>query len=57
MAVRRSSSPGDYKRRPTHRAPFELVACDLLVTEATFGLPVFRTPSRRLEIGSGSCLP
>ena len=34
---------GDYKRQddPTC-APFELVPCDLLVTEATFGLPVFR---------------
>jgi putative mRNA 3-end processing factor len=34
---------GDYKRSadPTC-APFELVACDLFVTEATFGLPVFR---------------
>lgn len=34
---------GDYKRHadPTAR-PFEPVACDLLVTEATFGLPVFR---------------
>lgn len=33
---------GDYKRRadPTC-APFELVPCDLFVTEATFGLPVF----------------
>ena len=36
---------GDYKRRtdPTCR-PFELVPCDLFVTEATFGLPVFRHP-------------
>ncbi len=34
---------GDYKRRqdPTCE-PFELVACDLFVTEATFGLPVYR---------------
>lgn len=34
---------GDYKRAadPTCR-PFELVRCDLFVTEATFGLPVFR---------------
>jgi putative mRNA 3-end processing factor len=34
---------GDYKRRadPTC-APFELVTCDLFVTEATFGLPVFK---------------
>jgi putative mRNA 3-end processing factor len=36
---------GDYKRRrdPTCR-PFEPVACDVFVTEATFGLPVFRHP-------------
>jgi putative mRNA 3-end processing factor len=34
---------GDYKRRtdPTCQ-PFEIVRCDLFVTEATFGLPVFR---------------
>jgi putative mRNA 3-end processing factor len=34
---------GDYKRQddPTC-AGFELVACDLFVTEATFGLPVYR---------------
>ncbi|HZR71055.1 MAG TPA: ligase-associated DNA damage response exonuclease [Burkholderiales bacterium] len=42
---------GDYKRRrdPTC-APFELVRCDVLVTEATFGLPVFRHPDDRAEI-------
>jgi putative mRNA 3-end processing factor len=36
---------GDYKRGadPTC-APFEPVACDAFVTEATFGLPVFRHP-------------
>ena len=36
---------GDYKRArdPTCRA-FEPVACDLFITEATFGLPVFRHP-------------
>ena len=34
---------GDYKRRPdpTCRG-FEVVPCDLFITEATFGLPVFR---------------
>jgi putative mRNA 3-end processing factor len=34
---------GDYKRSadPTC-APFELVRCDLFITEATFGLPVFK---------------
>ena len=36
---------GDYKRRadPTCAA-FEPVPCDIFVTEATFGLPVFRHP-------------
>ena len=34
---------GDYKRSPDPTCtPFELVPCDLFVTEATFGLPVFR---------------
>ena len=43
---------GDYKRRadPTC-APFTPVACDLLITEATFGLPVFRHPPIAQEIG------
>jgi putative mRNA 3-end processing factor len=43
---------GDYKRRsdPTCR-PFEPVACDVFVTEATFGLPVFRHPPDSEEIG------
>ena len=43
---------GDYKRRadPTCAA-FELVPCDLFVTEATFGLPVFRHPPVEAEIG------
>lgn len=42
---------GDYKRRqdPTC-APFEPVPCDVFVTEATFGLPVFRHPDDRDEI-------
>jgi putative mRNA 3-end processing factor len=37
---------GDYKRAadPTCR-PFELRRCDLFITEATFGLPVFRHES------------
>jgi putative mRNA 3-end processing factor len=43
---------GDYKRlADTTAAPFELVPCDLLVTEATFGLPVFQHPDPRDEIG------
>jgi putative mRNA 3-end processing factor len=42
---------GDYKRVLDATAqPFELVRCDLLVTEATFGLPVFQHPDPRLEI-------
>ncbi len=42
---------GDYKRQsdPTC-APFELVTCDLFVTEATFALPVFRHPDASEEI-------
>ena len=42
---------GDYKRRrdPTC-APFEPQPCDVFVTEATFGLPVFRHPPDRHEI-------
>lgn len=36
---------GDFKRRadPTC-SPFEPVTCDVFITEATFGLPVFRHP-------------
>jgi putative mRNA 3-end processing factor len=42
---------GDYKRLPDRTAqPFELVECDLLVTEATFGLPVFQHPAPQAEI-------
>ncbi len=34
---------GDYKRSPDPTCrPFELVPCDVFVTEATFALPVFR---------------
>ena len=42
---------GDYKRRsdPTC-TPFEPVKCDVFVTEATFGLPVFRHPDTGDEI-------
>src|SRR5271169_6288720 len=42
---------GDYKRRrdPTC-PPFEPVACDVFVTEATFALPVFRHPPDSGEI-------
>jgi putative mRNA 3-end processing factor len=42
---------GDYKRRPDPTcAPFEPVPCDIFVTEATFGLPVFRHPETASEI-------
>ena len=42
---------GDYKRRPDPTcAPFEPVSCDIFVTEATFGLPVFRHPDTGSEI-------
>jgi putative mRNA 3-end processing factor len=42
---------GDYKRRPDPTcAPFEPIACDVFVTEATFGLPVFRHPDTGDEI-------
>lgn len=43
---------GDYKRRPDPTCtPFEVVPCDLFVTEATFGLPVFRHPPVEDEVG------
>ena len=36
---------GDYKRRPDPTcAPFEVTPCDVFITEATFGLPVFTHP-------------
>jgi putative mRNA 3-end processing factor len=42
---------GDYKRLADRTAqPYELVQCDLLVTEATFGLPVFQHPKPQTEI-------
>ena len=42
---------GDFKRRrdPTC-PPFEPVPCDVFISEATFGLPVFRHPDDREEI-------
>lgn len=37
---------GDYKRHPDPTAhPFESVPCHILVSECTFGLPVYRWPS------------
>ena len=39
---------GDYKRQPDPTcAPFEVVRCDTFITEATFGLPVYRWPDTR----------
>lgn len=42
---------GDYKRQPDPTcSPFEPVPCDAFISEATFGLPVFRHPEARTEI-------
>jgi putative mRNA 3-end processing factor len=42
---------GDYKDVPDPTcAPFELVPCDAFITEATFGLPVFRHGDANAEI-------
>ena len=42
---------GDYKRQPDPTcAAFTAVPCDLFITEATFGLPVFRHPEPAAEI-------
>ena len=42
---------GDFKRRPDPTcAPFQVAQCDVLITEATFGLPVFRHPPIADEI-------
>jgi putative mRNA 3-end processing factor len=42
---------GDYKRRPDPTCPpFEPQACDIFITEATFGLPVFVHPETGDEI-------
>jgi putative mRNA 3-end processing factor len=50
-AGRRVVVSGDYKRAhdPTC-APFEPIACDAFVSEATFGLPVFRHPPAADEV-------
>ncbi len=42
---------GDYKRRRDPTCPaFEAVPCDVFISEATFGLPVFRHPDDAGEI-------
>jgi putative mRNA 3-end processing factor len=51
-AGKRIVASGDYKRAhdPTC-TPFELVPCDVFITEATFALPVFRHGDASREIG------
>jgi putative mRNA 3-end processing factor len=48
---RRAVISGDYKRGadPTCEG-FEVVPCELFITEATFGLPVFKHPPPEVEI-------
>ncbi len=42
---------GDLKREPDPTcAPFEVVRCDVLITEATFALPIYRWPDPQQEI-------
>src|SRR3954452_18422125 len=42
---------GDYKDAPDPTcAPFEVVPCDIFITEATFGLPVFHHGDAALEV-------
>jgi len=42
---------GDFKRSPDPTClPFEVVKCDVLVTEATFSLPVYHWPPARAEV-------
>lgn len=48
---KRIVASGDYKRQPDPTCEaFESVACDVFITEATFGLPVFRHPEPMGEI-------
>src|SRR3954447_6195089 len=47
----RAGVSGEYKRTEAPACePCELVPCDVFITEATFGLPVFRHPDVRSEI-------
>ncbi|RJF68554.1 ligase-associated DNA damage response exonuclease [Rhodopseudomonas palustris] len=42
---------GDYKDAPDPTCtPFEIVPCDVFITEATFGIPVFRHPDAAGEV-------
>jgi putative mRNA 3-end processing factor len=44
---------GDYKRRRDPTCPrFEPVPCDVFISEATFGLPVFAFPEPAVEIAA-----
>jgi putative mRNA 3-end processing factor len=44
---------GDYKLAPDPTcAPFEPVACDLFVTESTFGLPIYRWDDPDVTLGA-----
>ncbi|MGC2140029.1 MAG: ligase-associated DNA damage response exonuclease [Methylovirgula sp.] len=48
---RRIVASGDFKREPDPTcAPFEPVACDTFISEATFGLPIFRHSNSGGEI-------
>lgn len=48
---RRMVVSGDYKRRRDQTcAPFEVISCDVFISEATFALPVFRHPDDSGEI-------
>ena len=50
-AGRRIVVSGDYKRRADPTClPFEPVACDVFISEATFALPIFRHPDIGTEI-------
>jgi len=43
---------GDYKRAADPTCPpFEVVPCDIFITEATFGLPIFHHPDAGEEVG------
>ncbi|MEO6389043.1 MAG: ligase-associated DNA damage response exonuclease [Croceibacterium sp.] len=51
-AGERVVATGDYKRRPDPTCPpFEVTPCDVFITEATFGLPLFTHPPIEHEIG------
>jgi putative mRNA 3-end processing factor len=42
---------GDYKRQPDPTcAPFEVIKCDVFISEATFALPVFKHPIAEQEV-------